>query len=74
MEKKWCSMKEHVTCTAETHRKVIRMVSPMSELEAKLMLGRARDANNYSLFGNFWVNLDINCKVNVDFFEKSIDI
>jgi len=38
MEKKWCSMKEHETCTAEIHRKVIRMVTPMSELEAKLML------------------------------------
>ena len=37
-EKKWCSMKEHETCTAEIHRKVIRMVTPMSELEAKLML------------------------------------
>ena len=35
---KWCSMKEHETCTAEIHRKVIRMVTPMSELEAKLML------------------------------------
>jgi hypothetical protein len=31
-------MKEHQTCTAESHRKVIRMVTPMSDLEAKLML------------------------------------
>ena len=31
-------MKEHEICTAEIHRKVIRMVTPMSELEAKLML------------------------------------
>ena len=37
-EQKWSSMKEHETCTAEIHRKVIRMVKPMSELEAKLML------------------------------------
>lgn len=37
-EKQWCSMKEHPTCTAEIHRKVIRMVTPMSDLEAKLML------------------------------------
>ena len=37
-EKQWCSMKEHQTCTAEIHRKVIRMVTPMSDLEAKLML------------------------------------
>ena len=37
-EKQWCSMKEHQTCTAEIHRKLIRMVTPMSDLEAKLML------------------------------------
>ena len=37
-EKQWCSMKGHQTCTAEIHRKVIRMVTPMSDLEAKLML------------------------------------
>ena len=38
LEKKWFSMKEHETCTGEIHRKVIRMVTPMTELEAKLML------------------------------------
>ena len=37
-EKQWCSMEEHQTCTAEIHHKVIRMVTPMSDLEAKLML------------------------------------
>ena len=37
-EQKWCSMKEHQTSRAEIHRKVIRMVTPMSDLEAKLML------------------------------------
>jgi hypothetical protein len=37
-EEQWHSMKEHQTCTAEIHRKVIRMVTPMSDLEAKLML------------------------------------
>jgi hypothetical protein len=37
-EKQWCSMKYHKTCKAEIHRKVIRMVTPMSDLEAKLML------------------------------------
>ena len=31
-------MKEHQTSRAEIHRKVIRMVTPMSDLEAKLML------------------------------------
>jgi hypothetical protein len=37
-EQKWCSMKEHQTSRAEIHRKVIRMVTPKSDLEAKLML------------------------------------
>ena len=37
-EQKWCSMKEHQTSRAEIHRKVIRMVTAMSDLEAKLML------------------------------------
>jgi len=37
-EEKWSSMKEHKTSRAEIHRKVIRMVTPMSDLEAKLML------------------------------------
>ena len=37
-EEKWYSMKEHKTSRAEIHRKVIRMVTPMSDLEAKLML------------------------------------
>ena len=34
----WCSMKEHRISRAEIHRKVFRMVPPMSDLEAKLML------------------------------------
>ena len=38
MEKKWCSMNEYETRTVDIHRKVIRMVTPMSELEANLML------------------------------------
>ena len=37
-EQKWCSMKEHRISRAEIHRKVFRMVTPMSDLEAKLML------------------------------------
>ena len=37
-EQKWCSMKEHQTSRAKIPRKVIRMVTPMSDLEAKLML------------------------------------
>ena len=37
-EQNWCSMKEHQTSIAEIHRKAIRMVKPMSDLEAKLML------------------------------------
>ena len=37
-EQNWCSMKEHQTSRAEIHRKVIRIVTPMSDLEAKLML------------------------------------
>ena len=37
-EQKLCSMKEHRISRAEIHRKVFRMVTAMSDLEAKLML------------------------------------
>ena len=37
-EQKWSSMNEHKTSRAEIHRKVISMVTPMSDLDAKLML------------------------------------
>ena len=37
-EQKGCSMNEHQTSRAEIHRKLIRMVTPMSDLDAKLML------------------------------------
>ena len=37
-EQKWCGMKEHQTSRTEIHRNVIWMVTPMSDLEAKLML------------------------------------
>ena len=37
-EKSWVSMAGHQTSAPEIHRKVVRMVTPMSELDAKLML------------------------------------
>ena len=37
-EQKWCSVNQHGTAKAEIHRKVIQMVTPMSEQDAKLML------------------------------------
>ena len=46
---KWCSMKEHQTSRAEIHRNVIRMVTPMSELEAKLMLRQMGERVNQTI-------------------------
>ena len=37
-EQKWCSMKEHRMARAGIHRKVFRMVTHLSDLEAKLIL------------------------------------
>ena len=42
-------MKEHQTCTAEIHRKVIRMATPMTDLEAKLMLRQMGDEFNQTI-------------------------
>ena len=36
--KRWSSMEDHQTSASEIHRKVLRMVSSMSELDARLML------------------------------------
>ena len=38
MDEKWSSMESHQTSASEIHRKVLRMVSSMSELDARLML------------------------------------
>ena len=43
-EKTWCALENHETATAEIHRKVRRMVTPMSECDAKLMLKEMRQA------------------------------
>ena len=37
-EHRWCSMAGHETAPPDVHRKVLRMVSPLSEHDAKLML------------------------------------
>ena len=37
-EQSWGSMQDHVTAPQEIHRKVLRMVSPLTEQDAKLML------------------------------------
>ena len=37
-EQSWGSMQDHVTSPQEIHRKVLRMVSPLTEQDAKLML------------------------------------
>ncbi len=37
-EESWASMQDHVTAPQEIHRKVLRMVSPLTEQDAKLML------------------------------------
>ena len=37
-EASWGSMQDHVTAPQEIHRKVLRMVSPLTEQDAKLML------------------------------------
>ena len=37
-ERSWGSMQGHVTAPQEIHRKVLRMVSPLTEQDAKLML------------------------------------
>ena len=42
-EKSWGSMAGHETSAPDIHRKVVRMVSPMSELDAKLMLKQMGD-------------------------------
>ena len=42
-EKSWASMAGHETSAPDIHRKVVRMVSPMSELDAKLMLKQMGD-------------------------------
>ena len=43
-EKAWCALENHETATPEIHRKVRRMVTPMSESDAKLMLKEIRQA------------------------------
>ena len=42
--KTWCALENHETAAAEIHRKVRRMVTPMSESDAKLMLKEMRQA------------------------------
>ena len=37
-EQSWGAMQDHVTAPQEIHRKVLRMVSPLTEQDAKLML------------------------------------
>ena len=37
-EQSWGSMQDHVTSPPEIHRKVLRMVSTLTEQDAKLML------------------------------------
>ena len=37
-DQSWGSMQDHVTAPQEFHRKVLRMVSPLTEQDAKLML------------------------------------
>ena len=41
-EQSWGSMQDHVTAPQEIHRKVVRMVSPLTEQDAKLMLRQMR--------------------------------
>lgn len=46
---KGCSMKQDQTSKAEIDRKVIRMVTPMSDLKAKLMLQHMGDGFNQTI-------------------------
>ena len=51
--KRWSSMENHQMSASEIHRKVLRMVSSMSELDARSMLREMNGSSEKNKMFNF---------------------